>query len=304
MCWRSRRYLTSGTTKSTPNISSSGNISPQSMTTISSPYSKTYMFLPISPTPPSGMMRSVSAIRRATSGSRRPGRLDEQVRFLSSRVRIRVRPRRRRAPARPRARRDVVWRQPARRARVATSARPARRARAPAAARALGPRRRRRRVAARLDQRVGQVAHVLEHRLLEAALAQRRGGVIHRVRHGVGRACLWISRRTVPCAPLMRSPGIEIAQRVTTQGDHDGRIEHARAGASGTACRPRSRAGSGHDCRRAALDDVGDENVRALPADLTQQVVEQVAGGANERTALLILVITWTLADEDDLCVG
>ncbi len=48
----------SGITRSIPNISSSGNISPQSITTMSSPYSKTYMFLPISPTPPSGMMRS------------------------------------------------------------------------------------------------------------------------------------------------------------------------------------------------------------------------------------------------------
>ena len=48
----------SGMTRSIPNISSSGNIRPQSMTTMSSPYSKTYMFLPISPTPPSGMMRS------------------------------------------------------------------------------------------------------------------------------------------------------------------------------------------------------------------------------------------------------
>ncbi len=48
----------SGMTRSIPNISSSGNISPQSITTISSRYSKTYMFLPISPTPPSGMMRS------------------------------------------------------------------------------------------------------------------------------------------------------------------------------------------------------------------------------------------------------
>ena len=47
-----------GMTRSMPNISSSGNISPQSITTISSPYSKTYMFLPISPTPPSGMIRS------------------------------------------------------------------------------------------------------------------------------------------------------------------------------------------------------------------------------------------------------
>src|SRR5207344_844193 len=45
-------------TRSIPNISSSGNMRPQSMTTISSRYSNTYMFLPISPTPPSGMMRS------------------------------------------------------------------------------------------------------------------------------------------------------------------------------------------------------------------------------------------------------
>src|SRR3954447_12820944 len=51
----------SGTTRSMPNISSSGNIRPQSMTMMSSPYSNTYMFLPISPTPPSGMMRSWSA---------------------------------------------------------------------------------------------------------------------------------------------------------------------------------------------------------------------------------------------------
>src|SRR3954447_9204997 len=56
--FRSRRYEMSGITRSIPNISSSGNISPQSMTTMSSPYSTTYMFLPISPTPPSGMIRS------------------------------------------------------------------------------------------------------------------------------------------------------------------------------------------------------------------------------------------------------
>src|SRR4029079_5442213 len=49
----------SGMTRSIPNISSSGNIRPQSMTTMSSPYSNTYMFLPISPTPPSGMIRRV-----------------------------------------------------------------------------------------------------------------------------------------------------------------------------------------------------------------------------------------------------
>src|SRR5215218_1356967 len=53
----SLRYVMSGITRSIPNISSSGNISPQSMTTMSSPYSNTYMFLPISPTPPRGMIR-------------------------------------------------------------------------------------------------------------------------------------------------------------------------------------------------------------------------------------------------------
>src|ERR1035437_3482736 len=43
--------------RSMPNIASSGNMRPQSTTTMSSPYSKTYMFLPISPTPPSGIIR-------------------------------------------------------------------------------------------------------------------------------------------------------------------------------------------------------------------------------------------------------
>ena len=50
----------SGTTRSMPYISSSGNISPQSTMTISSANSKTVMFLPISPMPPSGMTRRIS----------------------------------------------------------------------------------------------------------------------------------------------------------------------------------------------------------------------------------------------------
>src|SRR5581483_12483685 len=47
----------SGTTRSTPSISSSGNMSPQSTTTMSSSSSNTIMFLPISPNPPRGMTR-------------------------------------------------------------------------------------------------------------------------------------------------------------------------------------------------------------------------------------------------------
>ena len=53
------RYVTSGMTRSMPSISSLGKIDPQSTTMMSSPYSKTVMFLPISSTPPSGMIRSL-----------------------------------------------------------------------------------------------------------------------------------------------------------------------------------------------------------------------------------------------------
>src|SRR6185503_12342649 len=48
----------SGMTRSMPSIPSSGNIRPASTTTMSSPTSIAIMFLPISPTPPSGMIRS------------------------------------------------------------------------------------------------------------------------------------------------------------------------------------------------------------------------------------------------------
>ena len=47
----------SGNTRSTPSWSGVGNVTPQSMTTIRPSYSTTYRFLPISPTPPRGMMR-------------------------------------------------------------------------------------------------------------------------------------------------------------------------------------------------------------------------------------------------------
>src|SRR3954451_20211908 len=62
MAWmstaRSRRYEKSGSTRSMPSISLVGNMSPVSTTTSSSPYSTTVMFLPISPKPPSGRMRT------------------------------------------------------------------------------------------------------------------------------------------------------------------------------------------------------------------------------------------------------
>src|SRR6266704_6079836 len=48
----------SGMTRSIPSIPSSGNMRPASTTTMSSPTSIASMFLPISPTPPSGTIRS------------------------------------------------------------------------------------------------------------------------------------------------------------------------------------------------------------------------------------------------------
>src|SRR5438874_1849489 len=49
----------SGMTTSMPSICSSGNMSPASTRTMSLSCSMTIMFLPISPTPPSGMTRTV-----------------------------------------------------------------------------------------------------------------------------------------------------------------------------------------------------------------------------------------------------
>src|SRR6266404_7560115 len=57
MCCRSRRYVKSGRTRSTPRCSSRGNARPASTTTIEPSASKTVMFLPTSPRPPSGMIR-------------------------------------------------------------------------------------------------------------------------------------------------------------------------------------------------------------------------------------------------------
>src|SRR5438132_1066513 len=61
---RSRRYRMSGMTMSMPSICSSGNMRPASITTMSSPCSIAIMFFPISPTPPSGMIRTGLAKER------------------------------------------------------------------------------------------------------------------------------------------------------------------------------------------------------------------------------------------------
>src|SRR3954451_1003401 len=56
---RSRRYVKSGRTRSMPTCSAVGKRRPVSTTTIAPSYSTTVMFLPISPSPPSGRTRSL-----------------------------------------------------------------------------------------------------------------------------------------------------------------------------------------------------------------------------------------------------
>src|SRR5680860_982671 len=58
-CLFSITYVKSGRTRSIPSISSSGNISPASMSIIESPYSTTVIFLPIAPNPPRGTTLSL-----------------------------------------------------------------------------------------------------------------------------------------------------------------------------------------------------------------------------------------------------
>src|SRR5665647_3239072 len=53
---RPSSHLISGITRSMPSISSRGNSTPQSSTTILPRYSTAVMFLPISPRPPRGMI--------------------------------------------------------------------------------------------------------------------------------------------------------------------------------------------------------------------------------------------------------
>src|SRR2546429_6965741 len=58
----SRRYVKSGSTRSTPGIAGSGNISPQSTTRMRSSTSRQKQFLPISPSPPRKTRRTAPLI--------------------------------------------------------------------------------------------------------------------------------------------------------------------------------------------------------------------------------------------------
>ena len=109
-----------------------------------------------------------------------------------------------------------------------------------------------------------------------AGRPQRRGRVVHRERQRVARRrSPDRPARVVPWTWPIRAPGHERAHRVAAEGHDDRRVEHLELA-------PQVRR-AGRDLvrlrvavvGRAALDDVGDEHVLALPADRAQQLDEQ-----------------------------
>jgi hypothetical protein len=50
--------------------------------------------------------------------------------------------------------------------------------------------------------------------------------------------------------------------------------------------------------RRTAFDDVGDEDFLATQAGVKEDIVQKLAGGADEGTALDVFLFAWTFADE------
>ena len=66
------RYVRSGTMRSTPSRSGPGNITPASITIVVSPQETAIMFMPNSPTPPSGTISSASLDRNSSSHASTP----------------------------------------------------------------------------------------------------------------------------------------------------------------------------------------------------------------------------------------
>ena len=215
------------------------------MTTMSSPYSMTYMFLPISPTPPSGMIRS-----GVSPGS-----------GVGAGVRLGIRPPLRRGSARRRRDRSGSWwvprRRPGRRTERHRSL-PGRRRRG---CRAVGARLRAVPPRACVAQDPRQPGDVVVALALDLGAAERGRGVVERVCERVAGAGAGGATTAVPWIWVMRSPGrkwaIEKRPSVTTTAGSRTSSWRCRYGAQAAIS-----SGSGSRLPgRPALDDVGDEHL-------------------------------------------
>ena len=109
----------------------------------------------------------------------------------------------------------------------------------------------------------------------------------------------------VPCTRLMPSwrPGEQLGGEVSERAD-DARLDQLdllhQVALAGVDLERLGIAVAG----RPALEHVGDEALLAAQTDVLEQAVEQLAGTAHERLALLVLVEARRLADEHQVGVG
>src|SRR2546425_2787084 len=219
----------SGMTMSMPSICSSGNMRPASIKRMSSPCSIAIMFFPISPTPPSGMIRTGLA----------------KERHLLRRLRLR----------RLRGRGGGT-----------------------------------RRGLEELRERLEVLLQVRSQR----GLVERGGGVEDRE----DRDAVLLSGTSVDARDGFA--GKELVHGVAAQGHDDLRPQRREVSlepdvAGGHLLRQRVTV-----LRRTVAHDVRDEDLAAVQADARQQLIQQLAGRADERAALDVLVVARGLPEEQD----
>ena len=157
---------------------------------------------------------------------------------------------------------------------------------------------------ARFEEHARDACHVLVTLALDGRRPQGRGGVVHREDRGVLCAGRRIdrSRRAVRLRDARTRH--EPPHRVTAEGHDHGRVEYLELAVQVRRAR-RDLIGLWVTvARRPAFDDVGDEDVIPRPADVAEQVHEEAAGTADERSTLEVLVLARALADEHDLRRG
>ena len=141
------------------------------------------------------------------------------------------------------------------------------------------------------DEGFGNAGHIGQHRLLQAALAEGGGRVVHGVSQGVRRAGLRAATDGACRGAADARAGHEGLQRVPAEGHDQGRIEHLELALAGTAHRRRSRLAPGSRLPggRHLTTFVMKTSSRFQPI-ASEQLVEQTAGRADKRPALAILV--------------
>src|SRR3954469_9496184 len=292
----------SGRTRSMPTISSSGNIRPQSMTTIVSSYSITVMFLPTEPTPPRGITRTflatiVPQFAQVLRRLRGRGTRNEGVRvFITSNCRRYAG----RTQQNGQCSRQNGPR--GRASRPASGADCRRSEQAQLFRGGAGVRRRRggvgrggpRRRGFRLREHFRDAPEILGEDVLQARIAQRGRRMVERVA-GNGAVA-----GGPPVQRAHAARGKEFGHRKAAQ-----RADHPRLDQRDLAIQVLAAGGYLVGqwvaiVRRPALQDVRNVDVLPLEPDRAQHLLEQFPGGADERARLLVLVVAGRLADEHD----